>query len=45
MTGGVNVYLNGCVSLLVPVCAVCLCVYVCVLCMSDIKSENQQKAT
>ena len=26
MTGGVNVYLYGCVSLFPPVCAVCLCV-------------------
>ena len=29
MAGGVNVYLYGCVSLLVPECAVYLCVYVC----------------
>ena len=26
MTGGVNVYLYGCVSLFPPVCTVCLCV-------------------
>ena len=28
MSGGVNVYLYGCVSLLAPECAVFLCVYV-----------------
>ena len=38
MTDGVNLYLYGCVSLLAPECAVCLCVCVC-----DIKSEYQQK--
>ena len=26
IAGGVNVYLYGCVSLLAPVCGVCLCV-------------------
>ena len=31
MASGVNVYLCECVSLLVPVCAVYLCVYVCVI--------------
>ena len=44
ITGGVNIYLYGCVSLLVPECAVCLCVYFCVF-VCDIKSEYQQKAT
>ena len=29
MAGGVNIYLHGCVSLLVPECAVYLYVYVC----------------
>ena len=29
MAGGVNIYLYGCVSILVPVCAVYLPVYVC----------------
>ena len=28
ITGGVNIYLYGCVSLLAPVCAVCLCMFV-----------------
>ena len=28
MAGGVNIHLYGCVSLLVPECAVYLCVYV-----------------
>ena len=28
MAGGVNIHLHGCVSLLVPECAVYLCVYV-----------------
>ena len=36
ITGGVNVYLYGCVILLVPECAMCLFVCVC-----DIKSEYQ----
>ena len=36
ITGGVDIYLYGCVSLLAPVCNVCLCV-------CDIKSEFQQK--
>ena len=31
MADGVNVYLHGCVSLLVPECTVSLCVYVCVI--------------
>ena len=36
ITGGVNIYLYGCVSLLAPECAVCLlcvcvCVFVCVI--------------
>ena len=31
ITGGVNIYLYGCVSLLAPECAVCLlCVCLCV---------------
>ena len=30
ITGAVNIYLYGCVSLLAPECAVCLCVCVCV---------------
>ena len=29
MAGGINIYLNGCVSLMVPECAVYLWVYVC----------------
>ena len=29
MAGGVNIYLSGCDSLLVPECAVYLCAYVC----------------
>ena len=29
MAGGINIYLNGCVGLMVPECAVYLCVYVC----------------
>ena len=33
-------YLHGCVSLLVPECAVCVFV-----CLCDIKSEHQQKVT
>ena len=34
MTGGFNIYLYGCVSLLVPECAVYLCSHVCVfVCM------------
>ena len=45
ITGGVNIYLYGCVSLLAPECAVCLlCVCVCV-CVCDIISEHQQKTT
>ena len=34
IAGDVNVYLYWCVSVLAPVCAVCLCV-----CLFDIKSE------
>ena len=30
ITGGGNIYLCGCVSLLAPKCAVCVCVFVCV---------------
>ena len=29
MSGGINMYFHRCVSLLVPVCAVYLCMYVC----------------
>ena len=39
MTGGVNIYLDCCVSLLAPTCAVCLYVSVFVC---DIKSEYQK---
>ena len=38
IAGGVYIYLYGCVSLLVPDCAMYLCV-------CDIKSEYQQKTT
>ena len=31
MTGGVNIFLDGYVSLLVPECAVYFCVYACVI--------------
>ena len=31
MAGGVNIYLYGCVSLLVLECAVYVCVYVCII--------------
>ena len=44
ITGGSNIYLYGCVILLTPECAMCLCVLVCI-CISDIKSEYQQKTT
>ena len=44
ITGGANIYLYGCVILLTPECAMCLCVLVCI-CISDIKSEYQQKTT
>ena len=30
IAGGADIYLYGCVSLLAPVCAVCLCLYECV---------------
>ena len=30
ITGGVNIYLYGCISLLAPECAVCFCVCMCV---------------
>ena len=33
MTGGVNMYLYGCVSLLVPKCAVCVVCAVCAVCV------------
>ena len=38
ITVGVNIYLYGCVSLLAPECAECLCV-------CEIKSEHQQNIT
>ena len=41
ITGDINIYLHGCNSLLVPECAVC--VYMCV-CVCDIKSEYQKKS-
>ena len=31
ITGGVNIYFNGCVTLLAPECAVCICVIVYVI--------------
>ena len=34
ITGSINIYLHACVSPLVPVCAMCLCLSMC-----DIKSE------
>ena len=43
ITDDVNIYLYGCVSLLAPECAVCLCVYVfvCVCVISNqITSKN-----
>ena len=43
---GANIYLYGCVSLLAPECAVCLCVCVCrCVFVCEIKSEHQQKTT
>ena len=36
ITDRVNIYLYGCVSLVAPECAVCVCVGVC-LCVCDIK--------
>ena len=44
ITGGVNIYLHGCVCLLAPECAVYLSVCVC-LCVCDIKLKYQQKTT
>ena len=31
ITGGINIYLYGCVSVLAPECAVCICVFLCVI--------------